>query len=103
MFVPVVLTEVDTRSQQLFERAIRALRLTVCLRMIRSTHRERRTELRPERVPEVSRESRIAITQNRVGYAMQTNDLTHEDRRQLRCSDIRRRGDVVHHLRQLIN
>ena len=56
-----------------------------------------------KRAPEVGGEARIAITQDRLGHAVETTHLTHEQLRQLRRGDVRGGGDVVHHLGQLVD
>src|SRR4051794_12931253 len=103
MLIPVGLPPADVVAQHLLERTVRSLGLPVCLRMIRSTHDQLRTELRPQRTPEVGRESRITITQYRLGYTVQATHLAHEQLRQLRCGDRCGRRDVVYHLRELID
>ena len=102
MLVPVALSEVDAGPEHLFEGAIRTLSLTVGLRVIRRAHGERGAELSPECTPEVCSEARITIAEDRLRHSVQPNDLAHEERGQLRCSDVRGGGDVVHHLGQLV-
>ena len=101
MLIPIALSEVDAGSEHLFECSIRTLSLTIGLRVIRGTHGESRSELSPECTPEVCSEARITIAEDRLRHSMQPNDLAHEERGQLRCSDVRGGGDVVHHLGQL--
>src|SRR6185437_5558006 len=97
--VPVVLTKVDVVAEAFLEGAVGTFGLTVGLRMVSGGHGELGAELGPERAPEVSGESRIAVAEDGLGDTVVTNHFTNEEPSKFGSRNRGGGGDVVNHLK----